>query len=388
MQNKSQCCGCGACMNACKRKAIVMQEDKEGFLYPQVNKALCNNCNLCKRVCPFLNPHVTKIDDVNIYCAKNKNLYQRINSSSGGIFPIIAYRLFKKGFIVAGAVFDKKWNVVHQIVESKEDIPKLFRSKYVQSNTLNIFKDVKRRLDLGEKVLFSGTPCQSFALKLFLRKKYPNLFVVDIICHGVPSPMVWQKYLQEKSEDYGETKENISQVNFKIKDSSKKYYWRRPGFNILWKSGSEFSSFGNATSYENGFLTNLFVRPSCHNCKIKGISSGSDVTIGDFWGCDVVKPNFEDSNGVSLIFVNTEKGRKLFEEIQCELFFSALDKEEAILHNNKIIICGGAHVNRKKFFKQIDKRLDRLVPELVKVNRFQKMMLRLKLSFNKHLRNK
>lgn len=381
---KKDCCGCGACSNICSKKAITMTEDAEGFLYPKVDDNLCNRCNACLTVCPFYNPNEPKLEKSQIYCAKNTNLTQRINSSSGGIFPIIASWALKNNYFVIGVGFDKDWLTEHQVISSETELSRLCRSKYVQSNKKNIYSEVKMMLKGGKKVLFSGTPCECLALRLFLKKKFDNLICVDVICHGVPSPKVWNNYLIEKSASFEEHKEDIIDVQFKIKDKSKGYEWRRPGFSIKWKSGKVYSTFGNKTSYENGFLGNLFVRQSCHNCKVKGISSASDMTIGDYWGCNEVKPQFEDSNGVSLVFVNTEQGRIIYSHIRDLIESQVLTTQEAIFHNNRIVSSSQAHINRKKFFDNLDGNLDIVVPRMLKTSWIQKKIIRIKNIISNH----
>lgn len=381
---KEQCCGCGACSNACKKKAISMLPDNEGFLYPAVNKELCNDCNLCKTVCPSLNLRDSLLGESQVYAAKNKDLQQRTNSSSGGMFPLIAGWALDNHYFVVGVGYDIIWQAEHQIIEDKTQLPRLCRSKYVQSNTRDIYQRIKSLLREGHKVLFSGTPCQCSALRLFLKKDYENLICVDVICHGVPSPMVWNKYLDEKSEEYGEDRAEIVDVQFKIKNPAKGYVWRRPGFCIRWKSGKEFSSFGNASSYENGFLGNLFVRPSCHQCKVKNISSGSDITIGDYWGCNEIMPDFDDIKGVSIIFLNTRKGDFVYSHIADSLISVKLTTQEAVFHNARITNSSMPHVNRKRFFHHIDENLDDVVPRMLRATFLQKKILRIKCIIKKY----
>lgn len=387
MINKKLCCGCEACSRVCKRHAIEMKADNEGFLYPVIDRERCNNCNACINVCPFQNRHESQLNSSQKYGVKNKNITQRISSSSGGVFPIFAYELVKQNYYVVGAAYNSEWQVEHVIVNNENGVKTLLRSKYVQSHIGDIYDKIKELLLNGEKVLFSGTPCQASALKLFLRKEYDNLYIIDLICHGVPSPMVWEKYLKDKSEEYGETIDNIIDVSFKVKDESKQYVWRRPGFRIKWKSGKTFSSFGNQTSYENGFLSNLFVRPSCHNCHIKKISSGADITIGDFWGGNIVKPDFDDKYGVSLIFVNTPKGKQLFSDFKDKFVFIPLITEEALYNNERISMSSLPHRNRTRFF-ELGRiyPLDVIVPQLLKQSLIRKFVKKSKSIINLCLR--
>lgn len=383
IQEKSDCCGCGACSNICKRKAITMQQDDEGFLYPTVDNKLCNDCKRCETVCPFIHSYEPRLGDSQVYGAKNKDQVQRKNSSSGGIFPLIANWALDNQYSVIGVGFDRNWHTEHQVITDRLNLHRLCRSKYVQSNTRDIYVQVREMLQKGKKVLFSGTPCQCSALRRFLAKDYDGLICVDVICHGVPSPKIWDKYLNEKCEEYKEQRGNISDVQFKIKNITKGYVWRKPGFLIKWKDGTEFISFGNATSYENGFLGNLFVRPSCHNCKVKSISSDSDITIGDYWGCNDVKPDFDDENGVSLVFLNSDKGQKIYEQILDKVDSIRLTTQEAVYHNDRIVYSSRPHPNRKKFFKHANEKLDDVVPRTLHLTWLQKKTMRVSMLIKK-----
>ena len=195
--DKKNCCGCSACAQICPRKCILMQEDDEGFLYPKVDKKSCIDCHLCERVCPVLNQSKPK-KPLKVYASINKDENIRLCSSSGGIFTALAEKVIAEGGVVFGARFDDKWEVVHDYVETKEDLSKFRGSKYVQSRIENCYKEAEVFLKAGRIVLFSGTPCQIAGLILFLKKSYNNLLTVDFVCHGVPSPGVWRRYLKEE----------------------------------------------------------------------------------------------------------------------------------------------------------------------------------------------
>lgn len=195
--DKKKCCGCSACAQRCPKHCIKMIEDSEGFLYPKVDGDTCIDCGLCERVCPIQNPGEDRVP-LAVYAAKNPNEVIRRQSSSGGIFTILAEQIIDEGGVVFGAAFNDKWEVEHSYVENKEQLVKFRGSKYVQSKIGESYKDAKSFLKEGRRVLFSGTPCQIAALKKYLRKNYENLFTVDFICHGVPSPGVFRTYLQEE----------------------------------------------------------------------------------------------------------------------------------------------------------------------------------------------
>lgn len=194
---KSKCTGCSACVQRCPKQCISFEEDSEGFYYPQVNLSLCINCGLCEKVCPVLQQDKPR-NPVIVYAAKNSNLSTRLASSSGGIFALLAETILRQNGVVFGARFDNEWNVIHDYTESLDGLSVFLGSKYVQSKIGNTYKYAERFLKEGRKVLFSGTPCQIVGLKKYLRKDYDTLLTVDFVCHGVPSPMIWRDYLNEK----------------------------------------------------------------------------------------------------------------------------------------------------------------------------------------------
>ena len=196
IRDKHACCGCEACVQICPKQCISFEEDAEGFRYPSIDRTICIDCGLCEKVCPVLNQSVPMMPLV-VYAAQNKNKEELLHSSSGGIFILLAKEILKKNGVVFGAKFDDKWNVVHAFAESEETVKAFMGSKYVQSRIGNTYSEAKKFLDSGRQVLFSGTPCQIVGLKRYLRKDYDNLLTVDIICHGVPSPKAWHRYLDE-----------------------------------------------------------------------------------------------------------------------------------------------------------------------------------------------
>lgn len=197
LTDKSQCCGCEACRNVCPKQCITLKEDKEGFLYPEINVTTCIKCGLCERVCPMLLQSNKERMPVAVYAAKHKDDNIRLVSSSGGAFTFLAEKVIEQGGVVFGARFDENWQVVHDYVETKSELSLFRGSKYVQSRIGNSYQQVQQFLKSGRLVLFTGTSCQILGLKLFLRKQYDNLLAIDVICHGVPSPKVWKKYLNE-----------------------------------------------------------------------------------------------------------------------------------------------------------------------------------------------
>lgn len=231
IKNKRDCCGCEACVQACPKHCIDFVSDSQGFGYPRVNENMCVNCGVCNKVCPILN-----VDEYSLpkttpaYATYNKSDEQRKTSSSGGIFTLLASNVIGKEGVVFGATFDNDWNVVHNYADKVELIEPLKRSKYVQSRIGESYKQVKAFLAKGKQVMFVGTPCQIAGLKHYLRKDYDNLLTVDVVCHGVPSPMIWQKYLMEKkveiaSKHHVASLKDVEFTSVSFRDKVKS--WRR-----------------------------------------------------------------------------------------------------------------------------------------------------------------
>lgn len=341
IKNKKDCCGCEACVQACAKQCISFQQDSQGFFYPVVDKDNCVNCGLCDKVCPIINVENYHLPQTTpVYAAYNINDEQRKTSSSGGIFELLANNIISKKGVVFGALFDEEWNVVHGYAEDAGHIEALKRSKYVQSRIGESFKLTKKFLHEGRMVMFVGTPCQISGLKHYLRKEYENLITVDVVCHGVPSPSIWKKYLSEIRREIRlshnlESENNVSITNISFRDKIES--WRRFHFSFTYQlkiNGIDAidpdSIFETKSQYiwENdymlSFLKDYANRPSCFDCKFRDGKCRSDLTLADFWGIQRLSNN-EDligEKGTSLVMVHTSKGREIFENIDCykELF--------------------------------------------------------------------
>lgn len=331
--DKEKCCGCAACVQKCPKQCIGLVEDFEGFLYPEANLDLCIDCGLCEKVCPVINQREER-EPVHVYAAKNKNEKIRLESSSGGVFTLLAEQVLEENGVVFGAKFNEDWEVVHAYTETVEGLAAFRGSKYVQSRVGDTFKQAESFLKQGRKVLYSGTPCQIAGLKLFLRKEYDNLLTVDFICHGVPSPKVFSMYLDETIARQGvvgkntvlshplNKKDAIKSISFRDKALG----WKKYSFVLTLSAttGAEKNSVLlseplNKNLFMRGFLADLYLRPSCYACPTKCLKSGSDITIGDFWGIQNVLPQFDDDKGVSSFFVNNDKYMNIEEEMNSTL---------------------------------------------------------------------
>ena len=375
--DKTNCCGCGACSNICPKSCITMQADEEGFLYPKINKKTCINCGLCEKTCPILNkPKTYQI--LQCYAAKHKNSKIKLKSSSGGIFTALAENILKEGGVVFGAAFDKDWNVRHTFCKNLNDLDKLRRSKYVQSDIGLTYRQTKDFLDKECKVLFTGTPCQIAALRNFLGKEYENLLTAELFCHGVPSPTVWQKFLEENTQ-----KNRIKAIDFR----HKRFGWNASFLNITYKNGVclpklpfylkflEKAAKGLLIRkmYKLSFcISNLYERPACHECYFKGTDRLADFTLGDLWGKWPEIITKEDKKlGISALLVNTPKGQKYWEKIAPSISFTELEIDKVIYFNPALNKPTVAHNKREDFFRRYKtENFNKLTKELLNIKPF------------------
>lgn len=346
IEDKSQCCGCQACENICPVHAIRMVPDAEGFNYPAVDTDLCTDCGLCERICPEANGYRERAAGT-CMAAKNSDEEIRSKSSSGGIFYALAEKVLEQyGGVVFGAVFDSSLRVVHSYTETVSGLWSFMGSKYVQSYMGNSYREAEVFLKHGRKVLFSGTPCQISGLRHFLRREYDNLLTVDVICHGVPSPEVWKRYI-----DYVD-KGDHSNVSVNFRDKTKG--WKN--FSLVVERKSEVSGKGIGlvsepfmeNVYMGTFLADLSLRPSCYTCSFKKGRSGSDITLGDFWGISDIYPEFDDDKGCSCVIAYTEKARKFLSDIA--LVRIDVREEEIAAGNPSLAVPVKEPVNRGFFF--------------------------------------
>ena len=345
LQSKDFCTGCHACYHICPAKAIKMHPDSEGFLYPEVNLDKCIECGRCKKVCPVLNKPAI-YSEMQAFAAYAKDETEHKSSSSGGVFAVLAKDILNHGGAVCGAAFTEQLKVQHVIIEEEEALSKLKETKYVQSEIGEIFLTIKSMLMSGRQVLFSGTPCQVAGLKNFLGEDYPGLFCIDLICHGVPSPKVFSRYLQEISNKpivkmtFRNKKMGISKVTLDYEDSD----------------GVVFQEKYGESPYIIGFIQNLYIRASCFHCNFKGEKRSSDLTIGDFWGVQEFHPSFITEQGVSAVIIHTLKGAKAFNEVRSNLVIELATTKEISAWNSCLIQSIEPNQKRKLFFDNWEKQ--------------------------------
>lgn len=345
---KQSCSGCHSCTNACPKHCITMVEDNEGFLYPEVDKTKCIDCGLCEKVCPIINKiEITHAQTPTAYACMNKNENIRLESSSGGVFTLLAENVISNGGVVFGAGFDDELNLVHSYTDTIEGLCKFRGSKYLQSKIGETYKQAKDFLGKGVQVLFSGTPCQIGGLISYIGKEYDNLLCIDIICHGVPSPKVFKKYKVELENQYSAKAQRIA---FRRKDCG----WKLYSVSLLFDNDTEYMKNLKQDIYMRGFLQDLYLRPSCYNCNFKTLNRQSDITIADFWGIEYVLPELNDDKGTSLVLVNSNKGQTIFENLQDKMITKQVDVDEAIKYNPSAIKSVHCNSNRNKFFKSLN----------------------------------
>ena len=321
IEEKQKCTGCHACSTVCPKNCVIMKEDTEGFLYPEVDNNNCISCGLCEKVCPILN-YCNPSQDAygKTFAAINTNEQIRLKSSSGGVFTVIAEEVINVGGVVFGAAFDGNFLVRTVWVDTNKDLEKLRGSKYVQSIIGDSYRQAKAFLDSGRVVLFSGTPCQVEGLISFLNKKYENLITVDFICHGVPSPLVWKKYLNYRKN---EADSEIKYVSFRNKYSG----WKSFSLKMAFDNSSLYIAEVRKDPYMNIFLDDYCLRPSCYECFFKTANRRSDITLGDFWGVKNVFPEIDDDKGVSIVVVHSLSGKEIFEEATPGFFIKETERE-------------------------------------------------------------
>lgn len=339
---KEKCCGCHACYNICPSNAIEMITDSEGFLYPKISIEKCINCGKCIQSCPGIkSPNKNPLDKA--YACYAKREEEHLSSSSGGFFAVLAKEILQEKGVICGAAFDDSVKVKHIVTDNALDLEKIKKTKYVQSTIGQAYSQIEELLKTRRKVLFSGTPCQVAGLKLYLGQDYDNLVCIDLICHGVPSPEVFARYLLEKSGEH-----KVTAMSFRNKHPGKRSrtldYWL--------DNGEKISESYEESPYIKGFIQNLYVRPSCFQCKYKGIERCSDITIGDFWSIDEFHPGFSNDKGTSAIILHSEKGVQMFEKIKDQLAYVEATSHEVGVWNSCIYKPVDKNSRRKLFFEK------------------------------------
>lgn len=368
------CTGCHACYSICPKNCIKMEPNVEGFLYPVIDKSTCIDCGLCEKACPLLSD--LKTNNKNEAFA-SYNLDENIvkQSSSGGIFSAIATDVIAKGGVVFGAALSNEFKVEHICVDNILDLSRLYGSKYIQSELGDAFKLAKSLLKQNRLVYFSGTPCQIAGLRSFLYKDYNNLITQDIICMGVPSSTIFEKFLDSVLDG-----KHAESVQFRNKDNG----WMN--YQMVIKSEDDAYKFIHSENkYMKLFSTGVPIRYSCFNCRCKGVNRLSDITLADFWGVNNIKPDLYNENGTSLVMIHTDRGRETIDNISAKIKLFSIDLEDAIKENPMAIQSIKVDFQKKEWYqknisnKTFDEIFDECyVPSVANVSKKQTMFRKLK----------
>lgn len=326
--SKSECCACTACEHACPVQAITFTPDYEGFMYPSIDSEKCINCGLCERVCPVEHPDYSNSNTPYTYAAMVTDIEQRKNSSSGGMFYVIASWVLRQGGKVYGATIDRNHQVYHIGIDNENDLELLRGSKYVQSDLRHVFCEIKDELKVGRWIYFVGTGCQVAGLKAYLRKDYGQLVTSDLVCHGVPSQWLFDQHINYLTEQYDG---NISDYQFRDNENwsgCEIFKVSKKGKIKVIKNKTYFKS-----PYLNAFTSNYTLRYSCYNCKFSQIPRQGDITLADFWGVENFIKDISKHHGVSMILINTHKGDVVFNSLKHECEWEETELKNAIKYN-------------------------------------------------------
>lgn len=376
----ADCTGCGACAAACPQGCIEMRPDAEGFRQPVTDNTRCVRCRLCERVCPVRSrPALNRTPDG--LAARHTDAGIRADSSSGGVFTALAEQVMARGGVVCAAKYDGDFSVVHDFARRPGELDRFRGAKYAQSRVEHCFPEIDALLRAGTPVLFAGTPCQTAGLAAYLGKPREGLILADMICHGVPSPKVWQSYLQERKElDAPESA--LKSINLRSKQSG----WSRYSYSVemTYQDGSRYLVPQGEDRYMRGFTENLYLRPSCERCGFKGLQRCSDVTLGDFWGIWDQHPEMDDNRGTSLLWLHSGKGRALWQAVAEQFESLPVSPEESVRCNSSAVAASVPHPKRQAFFDAMGKGstialIEKMLePEVQKPTVFRRILKRVK----------
>lgn len=345
---KEDCCGCTACASICTKKAIAILRDEEGFLYPEIDSAKCIKCGLCVKVCPIKNSIIDKFVNQKAYIIRSKSEENVKESTSGGFFLPLAEWVVEHGGYVAGACYDDDLNVTHKITNKKGELCNFRGSKYVQSDMKDVFPQIKGLLNANVRVLFSGTPCQVAGLKRYLRGNDENLLCVDVVCHGVPSPKLWKKYVSEMKAKFGS---DIKEVKFR----SKIMGYHTGNMEIHFENGKHYYNTARTDMMLACFFGEISSRPSCYQCRFKSVQHISDFTVYDCWSYSKITNKADDDKGWTHLIIQSNKGQSAFQYVKDRYEFKEIDIKQGIaLDGSMIEKSAKPHIKRSEFYRDLD----------------------------------
>ena len=351
LANKNECKGCSACVSACRRRCLQMKTDAYGFAFPfLMNPNQCVHCRKCEKTCPVLRSVDTMNREPEAYAAYSLDEMIRLDSSSGGVFTEISVSIIKDEGCIWGASYNNNFAVEHICIETEAELWKLRGAKYAQSKMNDCFRKVKTALERGRKVLFSGTPCQVAGLRSFLQKDYDNLLCIDFVCHGVPSPMVWEKYVQYRANaDNNGTLPRY--INLRCKDSG----WSRYSYSVdfHYQDATRYICRNSEDIFMRLFINDYILRKSCSACQFKGYNRVSDITLGDFWGIWDIKPEMDDNKGTSLVLIHSLKGKNMLNSISNKIMSQQVTLEQASRMNRSLLQSSAHKTSREEMLDTI-----------------------------------
>lgn len=374
--NKKDCCGCTACASVCPKNCIDMATDKEGFKYPAVNADLCINCNLCQKVCPVINSNISSdARPLQSLIVRNKDTEIVRNSTSGGAVTAFTKEIVKAKGIVFGCVFDENFDIVHTSAETLQELSAFKGSKYVESQLGDTYKKIKLQLESGRKVLFVGTPCQVEGLISYLKKPFENLYTIDFVCRGVPSPLIWEKYRLAMTKKY---KSEIVYAKFR----EKTYGYHSANLTLKYANGKKSAENTKTDYLLKSFFDDICSRPSCYDCKFKTAKRSSDLTVFDCWNISRYVPNVaDDDKGLTAVFVQSEKGKKLLEKVKDSFICYPADTELLLKTDGYMAVKSvSPHPKRSAYFEMVNNgvSLDKVVATLIPIKLSRKIFSRMK----------
>lgn len=357
LASRLECTGCTACASACPNQCINMTENQEGFLYPEIDSSKCIECSLCVRSYPICSQLPIPVQETIAYAAYTKSSELRKESSSGGIFSELALAVLEQGGVVFGVAYSEQFEVNHICVESADELYRLRGAKYTQSSLEGIFSKVKSYLKQKRRVLFSGTPCQVAGLKAFLKTEDALLLCVDFVCHGVPSPAVWQSYVKYRSKVDNNGEMPLS-IDMRSKESGWSYYRYS---NVFRYEQKQWRSTSGDNLYMKIFVGDYINRLSCSNCQAKGYNRMSDITLGDFWGVWDIEPEMDDNKGTSLVLVHTQAAKSILEQFSDQIVLKKITLQQASKQNQSMLVSSPAPNKRETVIQKcLDGKFDEL----------------------------